>query len=731
MMINIYPMTIKLGQIAKHSFNSDVIHICNGTDLEIRVFLPNRSNLEFPNGNRFNLTPNESMEIKFVYQAKSDGIFDILIDVVINESHVFVVSVTGEVVPHSLILDQKVVNFVECEDLCQYIDLYNPFNSFIMFCWEVPPCCFDFVPLTGYVPPKRHMITEVSYHPERQSQIIADVNLMADYQLNHVVKVMAGEVPSNIFLEKESVEFKNIPLNILVTKKIVMRNTSMIPAVFDIPNANPFKDITIEPSKGTINPRDLVTFVISAQMKSVIVFNYIIDINIKKNSSLCFALFGNVVYPHVEIEPNKLSFRRIFEHAYDVLTFKMKNKSKAIVHIDFEMDNFKDYRIFRCIYNPIKLDRIILQPDESIKLFIDYTASDVSTVYFLLPIKINDFLGPSESTSIQTQRSGYFLDPLSNNLDIKYLSYPEVIPSIISVYSSVTKQAINFSKHNLFFDFFPFASYHSNTLKMLTIYNPTPENVEFIIRTDDLIDPFSFAYSSGEPVTVMDLCITTILPPRGSVSFQAKFNPTVPGEYSVKLPVYVRNYIEGSIYNYINMNGIYFAPKILCSKETLCLEPVQLGAKSEYGITLSLRYHNPGCTINFNSTVEELKANFKYSRDQNLNIKETKYVKISFSSKVSKMVNTVASFECSCGASIKITIKACTENSILTTHAFVYRSLYSSVQDIADELFKEKNVSSLCSNFSFLFYSSDSYPTDSFLAKSLFRRTRPDTVTEM
>lgn len=652
-----------------------------------------RSNLDFPGGNRFNLTQNEEEQIKFVYQAKSDGIFDILIDVVINESHVFVVSVTGEVVPHSLILDQKVVNFVDCEDLCQYIDLYNPFNSYIMFRWELPPCCFDFVPLTGYVPPKKHMVTEVSYHPERESQIVTDVNLMSDYQLNHVVKVLGGEVPANIFLEKDSVEFKNVPLNILVTKKLIMRNSSVIPALFNIPNANPFKDITIEPSKGTINPQDLVVLRISAQMKSVISFSYIIDINIKKNSSLSFALCGNVVYPHVEVEPNKLNFRRIYEHAYDTLAFKMKNKSKATVHIDFEMDNFKDYRIFRCIHNPIKLDHIILQPDESIKLFIDYTASDVSTVYFLLPIKINDFLGPPESTSIQTQRSAYFLDPLSNNLDIKYLAYPEVIPSIITVYSSVTKQAITFSKHNLNFDFFPYANYHSTTLVTLTIYNPTSENVEFVIRTDDLVDPFSLKHSGGEPVTVMDLCITAILPPRVSVSFQAKFNPTVSGEYSIKLPVYVRGYIEGSIYNYIDMYGIYFAPKILCSKETLCMEPVQLGAKSEYGITLTLWYHNPGCTINFNSSADELKVNFKINREQSLKIVETKYAKISFSSKVSKMVNTVASFECSCGASIKITVKACTENSILTTHAFIYRSLYTSVQDIADELFKDKNVS--------------------------------------
>lgn len=44
------------------------------------------------------------------------------------------------------------------------------------------------------------------------------------------------------------------------------------------------------------------------------------------------------------------------------------------------------------------------------------------------------------------------------------------------------------------------------------------------------------------------------------ITFEACFKPRKPGDYNVKVPIFVREYNEGLVYNYINLSGEFTKP---------------------------------------------------------------------------------------------------------------------------------------------------------------------------
>lgn len=659
------------------------IEISSTLEIPIRIFVVPTQNIEYTCGNRHRLKPFECYLLKFLYHGKADGIFDTTIRIVINESHEFDVSVSGEVVPQRLFLDPKVITFDDPNEFSKYITIYNPFAAYTKFSWEMPVSCFDIEPCIGNVPPRSYVVSELSYHPDRNAAKMVDVNFRANYCLNHVVKILGMNIVPNVSLVPDTIFFTDVPLNIWSTRRFGLRNDCMSPVAFEIKNPSPIDGIKMEPEGGTI-PRNSVAYItVSVCFEMLISFKYAIHINVNQATDLELHLVGNVVYPDLVIEPSMLAFKRIYEHAYDVLRFKIKNASLAQVDIDLGTQEYKDMRIFRSTNSSVYIHELTLAPTEVAELYIEYIPHYVCSLSIMLPMVINGILGPPDSNCIQTQRNVFFLEQLSVKIpEITPLPIPDSLP-VVKIFTSIRKQAITFSMFNMDFNYAPSKTFASVTKLFNVIYNPTVENVDFILRTDCVILPFSIHYHEGEKVEVNELSIACSLPPKTSTTFRVEFKPNFPQKYKCKIPVYVRNYLLDCVYNYISLNGTYYEPTIVGNVNAIYLEPVFFNITSLFELVLTLTHHEDNCELRFLSKEPELTAVFENGIrwDFSSSINE-KYVTLKFVSPKPVSIDTDIQFTCTCEATYTINVKASCENCLCTNHAFLYTNCYSSAADL-------------------------------------------------
>lgn len=96
--VKVYPKVINTGPLAQLSTSKHNIFVRNENKFSIDAAVrPHKRNVEFLKGNRRTIRPNATAEIEFsFYTFRALGTFDVTLDVVINDSNVFEVNMTGK-----------------------------------------------------------------------------------------------------------------------------------------------------------------------------------------------------------------------------------------------------------------------------------------------------------------------------------------------------------------------------------------------------------------------------------------------------------------------------------------------------------------------------------------------------------------------------------------------------------------------------------------------------------
>lgn len=283
------------------------------------------------------------MEI-VLFATKMEGMFDVVLDIVINDFHVYEVTITGLTVSKSLKLDKKSVYFEQNENY-QFIDIYNPFNIIISYNWDIPQCSFDVDPLSGTVLPKKHIICAVKYHPYKLSSAFAEFTLLADGRINHLIRVSAETRKLGVTLLDPEVKLKNIALNLPQVHWIRIKNNTSVGVYFIINEPEPIPGIKISPSDGIICQDSIESLKLCIQMTECITFNTSIVIQVQKKLKLTVNISGNVVAPQIVIKPKVINFRKIVSQSFDRAMFVMQNCSSIEATIQFKIDDYKEYLI--------------------------------------------------------------------------------------------------------------------------------------------------------------------------------------------------------------------------------------------------------------------------------------------------------------------------------------------------------------------------------------------------
>lgn len=632
-----------------------------------------------PNGDHKILKQHSKIEILLIYESPSAlGRSIVTIDFIINSNHTFMVSMTADVFPKFAKCFETELTFLSNEDSYKYLNVHNILNVPIEFDWEVPESCFNFFPLHATIPPRSFITSRVQYFPNNLLPNSVGVSLKSGIDgFQQTINVVADLLLPNVDFKVKKVEFKDLPLNILVETKIVLTNFDRAPVTYIVCNAEPIDGISINPVEGILEGHAEQILIIQAKINACIQFECTVEVEIQMLKSIEFVITGNVIYPSISFKPDMVRLKKIVADSIDHQKFIVINKSNAKAFVEFDMEDYSEYAIMKhshISYNSIPIVKVELEANESKQLYIFFRPMGAASYSFFLPYIVNGIIGPVVISNPASSKPLFFFEDVIKNYmecdTIKTIDLPKKLP-VLNVHSTVGGDMLRFSKLHLKFKYFPDVTYTSETLIDLKIWNASKDNCKFCLRTDELAPPFFLNYFNGNQIEVLQYSIVCTLGPAEWVTLTAEFRPSIPGSYHIKLPIYVKNYLDCHVFNYINLTGIYPAPQIYPSETNINFEHVVLTCESEYSLELQTEYHKPNCKIYSSCDVCEMVIIIS---NEPTFIEQTFFKKISvvlkFSSTVPKSFNSTLRFRCSCDALVEIAVSGCADNCVATTYAF-------------------------------------------------------------
>ncbi|RZC34177.1 uncharacterized protein BDFB_008538, partial [Asbolus verrucosus] len=662
--IKITPKSKKLKkcafQIAAFTSVTEHFLIQNLNPFPIRVLLKSsKACIVFLHDSRYVIHGREKKKIPFIFSTTTIGRYYVNINVLINDSALYVVAVVARVVPKTLKLESTTIDFTESDGHYKFFNLINGLNAYTTFSWDIPKGCFKIFPAEGGIKAESFLTSVVMYYPDPSQPNVTECTLTSESGQKKIVQLSYKRRKPSVVFDTYSIDLGVIPLNISIRKKLIMKNQKNFQVSYNLPEGIPVPGISIEPKDGILSGQDSQVFIISICLSVVIEFSTNITFAINEEDEIKIELKGIVDYPRFVLSPDTLYFRKIAPYSFDTLAFKVKNLSKCESYMTFPMADFPEFSITEYEENQFPHQKkIVLQPEEAKVFFLHFHPNYVSTYTFSLPYVINDIFGPTHLNSNQTLNPHYFLQEnqsIYEHVDgvtiIKNL--PKNLP-VIRINCCAFEKFLEFSSLNINLIYFGEGHYNNLINTDFEIINTSNDTVRVCIRIDDLVLPFTLTLKSEKQIEYYDVSYMMQLEPGEKIVFVVGFQPSDLGEYSVKLPIFLRHYYDNKIFNYLNLKGVYKRPTIIPSSDCFDFAPIPVKIKNEYHLTLHMQNHFKNCEVTNETDLNGLCTIFETGRRANPG---ESYLKIllTYTAMKPNCFDTRLYFRCSCNSSCAIT----------------------------------------------------------------------------
>lgn len=681
--IKIFPPNVHLGKVAPKSSETIWATIHNGSNVDINVNLKCcKSAISFPNGDVTTVKSATTEQVQMFYNAGSlVGGFSAIVDFVINASDVYSISVTAKIVPRCVKFSQVEICFSNEAHIFAHIS--NPVNVPVHFHWKVPESQFAIYPMSATIPSRGNMTCCITYKPNHLLPSSIDVTLCSENGNRQIVNITKSPCADpKVKLESTVLKFDRIPLNLPLEGTAALVNLEKEPVAFVVLNSQPIDGVSVFPVEGIIPPCGEQILTILIQIQTCISFEITVCIGINNDKVLELNIKGKVLYPEIVCKPEVIKLKKIVAHAFDRQVLIISNKSAVNATVQFCLDEYVEYQIFdeRSVdLLSEQITEITLLPKSQKELYLHFNPMGAAVYCFYLPMIVNGIFGPSFLNAPETLSPAYFTKSKAEayaNIDyVNIVQMPKKL-SVCLVRTTVGCDTLKFTKMNVSFKYCP-ENLLSETETDIKIWNASQDTCMFCIRTDNLVKPFFLQHQSGNRLELKDSSMVCQLDPQEDVTLHASFRPTFEGTYFIKLPIYLRHYASGSIFNYLSFTGYYPKPVIIAQAGTIFFEPIAPTCQTEQVVTLTTRYHNKGCSISVSSNLDELKAQFGERRTYCGNGEVD--VILTCSAKKSTMIDDKIDVSCSCGALLKLLIKGVVENTLPTNHALLLPVRHESI----------------------------------------------------
>lgn len=597
-------------------------------------------------------------------------------DVIINESQVFNVTIQVDVVPKFVRSNVSSLKFDPSDSSNRkFVELWNPFNVSVPFCWEGQTECFSVEPLYGAVPPTEKITCMVTYTPSTNASLVAELILTSDVGLKQNMAVSAYVKKSNVGLSTDNLILKSVPLNIEITEKFILRNFSPDLVSFEIKNPEPMPGIRVHPTKGVLNSFGDQRFDISVKISDYISFSCSLKVVVQNLQHFNVDINGSVGFPDVVVQPTYMELRKVVVGSIDQCNFMIENRGDTPATVEFDFEDFQEFSVSEKKYDGIPFtskDVLTLAPQDYKELWLHFAANDVAPNNFILPVIFNGILEPPYRISSDSVDISKYLTADTNQI----IALPPPKVQCIQIKNSATTRILKITPLN-----FEFSQYDKGTgiecnTQMKMRFKNTDENnlIEFCIRLDELNGNFNIQHVEGDLVEKHEFSYRCTLTPGSSTFFSIEFTPSTHGEFSAKVPIFLNEVLEGKLFNYLKLTGTLYSPLIKLEEPIIYLQLTPLKIRSEKRAIIEMLYHKKDCRIFPKSALMDLRITIQTTMFEASNMGQKKEILVSYGSYDPSCIDIKTAVHCTCGASLDLYVKGGTDNCSISNH--VYLELY-------------------------------------------------------
>ncbi|CAH1109025.1 unnamed protein product [Psylliodes chrysocephalus] len=683
--IEITPRYVILGKIAPDIVCNDFFEIKNNNIFPITIAIIALSNCVIVKGKkRLKIEGNKSAKLYFECYSYGLGKYYVPVYIIINDYHIFDATVFAEVVPTTVKCKLKEV-MINAKDNVGYLELFNPVNCAIDFAWEVQEKNYDIMPKSGKIESRKSLYCKIVFTPKIESVFRTEIYLLSQSGAKQIVKVSNEQVKTAVKFSAQAIEIKNIPLNITVSRQLVIRNESEQAIVLYVKNPDPIKQINISPVEGFVEGKCDIFFKITVHFKTIKTFSCTFEFVLLDGREHTINVYGNVSYPNLILEPEFMHIPKIITSAYQRRIFRINNNCWSTTTVKFLLENYPDLSVTDINRKKIETE-ITLAPKDYVELYLEFQPKEPTAYTFYLPYIINNFLGPPLLNNPNSFKIGTYLEPPSTEISRQ-------MPTL-RITCAAGAPWFKFSEFDL-----KFTDKKPENKFQVTNISAIAHQIKFI--TEGLESCFEVSVlSNNGKYTILEKLIKVSLEPQEKVILGFIFNAEDYGNYESDVPFYVKRYFENCPFNYIRLYGCKYKPTIEAKNRMIMIQTIPVNKMFTKSANISLIYHKNDCVVSLENNHEFIRAELKELKE-----KETMEVIVTFHPMRECNVVSELLITCTCNATCTIYVTAACDNCSLLSYRHKMKcwkdSRSSDCQDAEVYLRKLDKLNEILENYIF------------------------------
>lgn len=587
------------------------------------------------------------------------GKYYVPVYIIVNDTHIFDATVFAEVVPMTLRCYHSIVNITK-ENRTPTVEISNPVNCEVKFKWEVQDTNFLIIPQSGYIMPQKTIRCQLKTIPLPGAVLKTEIYLLSQSGSKQIIKVICQNEPADLIYHMTSILFENIALNVSVTKYVVIRNTSNQNILLEVINPKPINEITVTPNSLLLNGQSNCVFKITVHFKAVTTFKCKIIFRQQEAYETELFISGNVAYPSIILQPSSIQFTKVPAWTCQMKSFQLTNTGITLNSVEFDASQYPGITFTDMDRNVIT-EKIMLQPKETINLYVQFQPTEPAIYSFFIPYILNGIIGPPLLNNPKSLYSSmHYIIQSDQNSNVVNETLPVVRVRCASRVPIVKFSAININC-NYIEDETPktFSTKNVCNYECVVILSTVSIGEDFILS----IDNFKGIYKAT------DTFYKVTLQPQEEVTFLIEFIPKEFGEYETFIPIFVDTFCISEPFNVLHVTGLYPKPEINSCVKMLYFQTMPIKKKVSSCLHLEFLNHQEDCVFNpksiNDSFVVEIKAK-KILSPHSMNYE----LKIVFSPKKESNHSFKMEFFCSCDSTIQIMIVASADNSNILLYKY-------------------------------------------------------------
>lgn len=530
------------------------------------------------------------------------------------------------------------------------IELYNPVNCNVSYRWEIQDKNFVISPESGFIIPRNSVKCTVGYIPQAGAVLRTEIYLISQSLAKQIVKVTCHNEQATLQYQNTLIHFENIPLNTIETRIVVVRNASNRNVVLEVVDPNPMKEISVTPISTLVRAMSNVIFKITAHFKAVMKFNTKIILRQQDVYEQALSITGYVAYPHIMFQPNSIQFTKIPSWSCRYGSMHITNNGETKNTLDFDLRDYSGVSVVDTNFNG--LDTVILEPKQSLQLYLKFHPKEPTVFSFIIPHMINGLIGPSLLNDPKSLESSTFYQ-----YSIESTPQENIVSNSLSVVKAKCTSGIPwiiFSSLNIQFEYSG-----KSEIKIFTLQNVY--NVEFVVylHIGHIGDEFNISLNqSGLKARTTNIFHKVFLEPQQKVEFAITFSPKDFGEFAAVIPIAVDLYRKDEPFNYLYLSGLYPRSEIKNCVKVICFQTIPINTSSSTTSHLQFLNHWNECKFAPVSTYNNFTCEAKKKKKDTSSGYLCYEFTIHYRPTQEENQSFDMEFSCSCGASFKILVIA-------------------------------------------------------------------------